>query len=164
VEVENQQELWRFTDVSMYAQSPIWFNDGRKFIFAAPSEGKKDFFRFMAVSRDGKERLLNPKEVFNQRGAPNYYSLSPNDRYLPFLREEANSDSRQLLLFDLETQEILDYCIDFQNILSYAWSPNSNQVIVFQYDKTLLVDLPTNKVYQFEKLGDYPAGWLVSSP
>lgn len=175
-DLETDQVIARIMTMDDYGNTPLWTPDGRQFIIATNmSLDKNDFYgsEFFAVSRDGEVKQLtdfiDSYEVVN---ISNSYSLSPNGKLLAFwiLTAPSQYEGTRLAVLNIETGEVINYCIQSYGSVDPIWSPDGTQLLVFIHDvqpqsipRVVLVDLIDNYAAQIAEAGDaVPMGWMGS--
>jgi hypothetical protein len=174
--LETNQVIARVMTMDDYGDTPLWTPDGRQFILATNmSLDKNDFYgsEFFAVSRDGEVKQLthfiDSYEVVN---ISNSYSLSPNGKLLAFWIATSSNRYKgtHLAVLNIETGDVINYCIQSFGSVYPIWSPDGTQVLVFIHDvqpqtipRVVLVDLMHHYAAQIAEASDaVPMGWMVS--
>jgi len=109
------------------------------------------------------------------------WSSSPDSRHIAFwldFYQEKSILEERLMMLDTETGDIVDYCIQGDEIqvatdqLSYTpapvWSPDGNSLLIenrYEIDKSrlILIDLVSHIAYQLVQ-NISPVGWVASYP
>jgi dipeptidyl aminopeptidase/acylaminoacyl peptidase len=175
-DVETNQVIARIMTMDDYGDTPVWTSDGKQFIIATNISTDKSHFygsEFFAMSRDGELKQLthfmDSHEVVN---ISNSYSLSPNGKLLAFWIWTVPSryEDTRLAVLNIETGQVINYCIQSYGSVYPIWSPDGTQLLVFVQDvqaqsipRAVLIDLLGNYAAQIAE-ADYlvPVGWMVS--
>jgi hypothetical protein len=173
-DLQSKKPLASIKDESYFYHLPIWSQDGN-FVLVAVTTRRGDIndshfiTNWFRISREGNVQQITQFETLfpdmdiDIEGA----SISPNGQLLAFeLQEKADSGVReQFALLNLETQEMIDYCIP---VGGPVWSLDSRYIAVSKMDdflnnkgpiQTILVDIQEKRAVE---IGDqvFPSGWL----
>lgn len=166
VDLETDQELWRYTDPFSVNHEPVWLPNGEGFVVTKPVPLSPEYSWISYVSRDGVERLILEDPGYT--GDPyGLFSMSPNGKFISFMwADESDPDISHLKILKLDDGTILDTCINLEKIAPYPylWSPDSQKIIALTRDSTHLYDVEDGVVYQFERIGSMLVAWLSSEP
>jgi hypothetical protein len=165
VDLNTNQELWRYEDPLVVNHQPVWLPNGEGFIVTKPVHNKPEYSWVSYVSKDGEERLVLQNEIYTD--VYGFFTMSPNGEFISYLWEEENDKSiRHLKFLQIESGEITDtkINIDFDEGYYYLWSPNSNYLLAQSGDAAYLYSVSTYEVNKFERLGHMLLAWLNNSP
>jgi len=131
---ESQQDIWRKGRANLFS-TPGWSPNGNYFAMSFMKDEVRQSDIFL-VNPDGQEIQLtdfskaypNMNEIYIED-----MEWSPNGRYISFtLTVEDNVNtikSSDLMLVDIETKQVIDYCLTFYERGHFVWSPNSEQIL-----------------------------------
>ncbi len=170
---QSKKTLAEIRDIGRFGElPPLWLPDGMSVV--APTRPDLDSPReWWLINSNGTTRQLTHfQDLYgNKFEIGNYYSLSPDGNYLAFgLSQNAESDgseSKQLLLLNLTTLDVVNTCALF-NYPKPVWSPDGQYLAV----TTLIGRKPSANVVinvkdQWiadlqEGVESKPVGWLKS--
>jgi Tol biopolymer transport system component len=175
-DLETNQVIARIMTMDDYGNTPVWTPDGKQFIIATNMSLDKNHFygkEFFAISRDGElTQLTHFMDSYEVVDISNSYSLSPNGKLLAFWIATAPSRYKgtHLAALNIETGEVINYCIQSFGSVYPIWSPDGTQLLVFLQDvqaqtipRVVLVDLIGNYAAHMAEDGYVvPVGWMVA--
>lgn len=152
-DVTNNKEL-AFQEI-VYTPIPQWSPDESYFVTSGLINiSPKDLF---AVYENGQTKRLTNFDNYFQSAEVYNFSWSPNGDYLAILLiEESDNKKASLILLNISTGVITDYCISvtiygdtYTNTFVPLWSPDSNQLIIqdwYEVDhrQILIIDILNN--------------------
>lgn len=148
------QTVWQTADVIGEYQKPVWSPNGDEVAVVASGH-------LYLVSRDGTAKSV---EVLNeyQQTQVSKTSWSPDGRYLSFW------NFSNLIIYDKQTNQVIDPCVTNEYPDYPVWSSDSQQLVVSAYlnEGGILVDLQKMVTYKLLTLVDtvYPIEWMNSIP
>ncbi len=173
-DVETSQVIARIMTMDNYGDTPVWTPDGTGFIISAnidPKDPNSYGSEFFAVSREGQlNQLTHFMDSYGAVDIHDSYSVSPNGKLLAFwiLTVPSRYEGTRLAVLNMETGEVINYCIQSYGSVNPIWSPDGTQLVVFVHDEqapgirsTVLIDLAGNYAAQIAE-DVVPAGWMVS--
>ncbi len=177
-DLRKRQPLVTLPTYDIKHDEPKWSPDGEQFVVPIQKDAKfgqtSDFYR---VQRDGKVTQLTHFANYVPHGEIHQFSWSPDSRYIAFWMtlEPSKDPIERLAVLDVETQEIINYCIPGvmfdpnQNATPPIWSPEGLlQLIISNVDvnrmaHTILVDLENNVAFQLAE-DQVPVVWEKVMP
>lgn len=170
--VINNQQITTVINMGYTLVHPIWKSDGSGLIFVKSLTGYDDkredevFF----ISSDGETKQLT--NLSNMYISPNIYSasLSPDERYLAielitnFGRKTVEVVDRRILILDMTSEELIDYCLVPEQFAHLTWSPDSrylafSQPLSDEDAQTVILDILNEETFVIaEHLR--PQGWM----
>ncbi len=155
-----------WTGISFVYDNPSWAPDSTKFVYAV-ADDKNVNNLYLVDSIMGGERVLTDLETYFHNPYKIWISQnswSPDGKKIAFVahvtQKEDGKDLSRLLVLDLESREIEDYCNPdpdnpySTNDFSHAWSPDSKYIAT----DTTIVDLGKRQAYKFPDV--YIIGWV----
>lgn len=175
-DTETNQVIARILTTDSYGDTPVWTPDGEQFIVAAnvdPKQRNSFASEFFAMSREGQLRqLTHLTDDYEEIDIPDNYSLSPDGRFVAFwIVDKPNQyEDARLAILNIETSEVMDYCIQSNYFIEPVWSPDGTQLLVVTQgshdqgvQQVVLVDLVHNYAAQLaDTENTQPVGWMVS--
>lgn len=136
-DVNARQDIARYpAEVFESLQGPVWSPDEKIFAFAmaeyydpsSPTIRKQELF---SINQDGELSRLTHLTKYYRQVSIGHFSWSPDGRYIAFAYRNPLSDNEDsIAIFDMETQEVTDYCLPGVNSPALVWSPNGKQIVV----------------------------------
>ena len=165
-----------YTGVGPYGTQPVWSPSGDAFIMSLFHEDQDNesswYTELYRISQDGEQyQVTNLRAYYTEYLFVQEYQWSPDESQVAFwLRYSLGELSKaQLAILDLETSQVINYCIDdrFGTSHELVWSPDGHQIIVnakyVEEPAVLLLDLDRQVVHRIA--GDMKAvGWLDTFP
>ena len=140
-----------------------WSPDGTKIVFEKyTAVNNKALVR---ITKDGDETILwKITDIYTNI----QFSLSPNSKYLAAWLDYS-SDKRSLSIINMETNEIIDYCIDGHIAYQFSpfWSPDNKYVAFPVFDdqkkmlSTVILDKQLGQAYKISD-NDIVFGWMAT--
>lgn len=173
-DLKNARAIAKVNDFGYTWVKPLWKSDNSGVIFVKSVVGydppdKKDEVFFLGL--DGKIKQLTKLSEFYPYAKIYSYGWSPDEHFLAFELETSFSrgqkSERKLLILNMSTLEISDYCLSPEQFTPLIWSPDSRYLAYSEMStndtsRTILIDLVGQKSFVIaEKLK--PAGWLRST-
>ena len=179
-DTEANQKVWEIETID-WGDTPVWTPDGKRFLMAGNLDPQKtrDFAdEFFAISRDGELRQLTHfMDYYHEVDIKDSYSLSPNGKLLAFwiTAKPTQFDNARLAVLNIETGEVVNYCINGDPFADNAmepsspvWSPDSSQLLVISRPlqdtkerRVVVIDVINN--YSAKINGDMePVGWMLA--
>lgn len=176
---EADQVVTRLMTLDAWGGTPLWTPDGKQVVIATSTHlGQLERIEFFVISRDGVvKQLTHFADYFEKIDILNNYRLSPNGKLVAFWIEARPSlyDGRQLAVLNLETGEVVNYCIKGDPFADNAmgpsepiWSPDSTQLLVIsripedtKVRRVIMVDIANNYAAQIDADME-PVGWMVT--
>jgi hypothetical protein len=169
----NNQPITKINDFGYTPVRPIWKSDGSGLVFVRALTGfdppiRQDEWLFLSSNGEVKQ-ITYLKEMFQ---SPSIFSasLSPDERFLAFVlatnfsRKFGEDNDVRLLVLDMSTMELMDYCLTAEHFSRLIWSPDSRYLAFSQPMKnddvqTLVLDVMNGSAFV---VADYlrPEGWL----
>jgi hypothetical protein len=150
-DVTTKQILWQTLTVGKNFDKPVWSPIGDEIAVFGDS--------LYIIDRNGQATTIlnsNPSNFILN------LSWSPDGLHIAFW------NSYKLMVYNQQTGQITDYCIENKYPISPIWSPSSQQIIVSSdlYEGPVLVDIQKNTVHRLMSIPDvtYPLGWMNSVP
>jgi hypothetical protein len=201
-DIENEKEISHLPGITSYSHTPKWSPDGNSFVINStltildprkkhPNPERigtdQELFR---ISRDGKIEQLSYFTSLYDKVNIGYYNWSPDGRYIAFWVQVEPDEYRdlypnlgeypmeRLAVLDVETREIINYCIPGNAHLAWSsapiWSPESNQILVEGYykgdykkgntneitDRVIIIDIDLEFAAQITE-NQTPRGWMI---
>jgi Tol biopolymer transport system component len=153
-DVVSQKDLWKSPGGE--DNRPVWSPNGKD--VAVVGEGQ-----LYLVDRYGDAKPVLPIDVRQQVASP---SWSPDGRYIAFWNSSEQA-TYSLIIYEIQTGKLTNYCITNPYHDVPLWSPNSQQVIVNKNVDTgsILIDLPQKAAYKIQELPNTTIlGWMNSLP
>lgn len=160
---------WRtvvWAGFSFVYDNPSWSADSSKFVYAVEDEEIINNLYMVYSDMGGEVVLTDMKTFYNDpyKVWISQNSWSPDGKKIAFVahvtQKENGKDLSRLLVLDLESREIEDYCNpdpdnpNATNDLSHAWSPDSKYIAT----DTTIVDLGKRQAYKVPDA--YIIGWV----
>jgi WD40 repeat protein len=146
------KKLWQPPFLGFDFDKPEWSPDGNE--VAIITNGQ-----LYIINRSGRAMPILDENSHNQISK---VSWSPNGQYVAFW------NSYKFMIYDKQTGQVTDYCIENEYPNVPLWSPNSEQFVI---DASLgkggeLIDIKKNIGYKLLGIVDttYPVGWMNSLP
>jgi hypothetical protein len=170
-EIATDKILWQSAKDNMatiYANQPRWSPNGLFFAIPVWDEAGNGKFRFLAVSREGREIMTD--EVFQSNPESPYvnFTWSDSGNYLVFWNSVENV-GKQLIIWDVASNQFIDTGFTTLNDPSLpVFSPDEAQFIVNvrilianeNFNRVnYLVDMVSGKAIQLD-LELFPVAWL----
>lgn len=172
-DLKNNSTITKINDFGYTLVRPIWKADGSGVVFVKSLVGydppeKKDEVFFLGL--DGNIRQLTKLSDSYPYARIDSYGWSPNEHFLAlaltihFTGKQIGE--RKLLILNMSTLEISDYCLSPEQFTPFIWSPDSRYlaftgISANKTSQTVLLDLVNPNAFVIdEKLK--PAGWLRS--
>lgn len=171
--VTKQTQVTKIDNFGYTLVHPIWKLDGSGFVFVKSLTGydppvRQDEIFFLSSSGEIKQ-LTELSDIYP---SPNIYSarISPDERLLAF--EIVTNFSRKteepaiwrVLILDMVTLEIYDYCLTTEQFAHLTWSPDSrylafSQPLSGEEIQTVVLDMLRGEAFVVAK-NLQPEGWL----
>jgi len=161
-DVINKKILWQSPFSGFEYEQPVWSPAGDEVAISVSD-------RLYIISRSAQARLIFDD---SQSRFLDHLAWSPDGRYIAFRSFPKSSPKGSVMVYDLQTKQVVDYCIISDNIDDTpVWSPDSHQLIVAVrkevdgslVDLLILVDIEKNTAYQIPiTMGLSP--WMKSLP
>ncbi len=139
-----------------YGDLPKWSRSGDEIAMV-------DHGEIYIIKQNGKG---NKTQIFDTRNKILAFSWSPDGHYVSlFTKIEGTPERRNLMLLDLQTNQVIDYCLE-DNAISEdfppIWSPNS-QMFYYYSDSgtTIFVDTKQQLAYKLTEV-PVPILWMSS--
>ena len=157
---------------SVASPMPVWSPDNSQFAFIG-HDSSQPGFELYRVSLDGKtEQLTNLSSIALLRGMP--FSWSPGGQKIVLLVDELPATGpRNVAVLDVETKDMIDFCISVGVGLSEEsypplWSPDERQFLVTDWfddwqSRVILVDITQGVAVQVAENVEV-VGWMVKEP
>jgi Tol biopolymer transport system component len=164
---------------------PNWSPDGSKLLMVKEAglvydENNDQHEEFFIITNDGEvEQITHFNDSFAQSRI-GYFDWSPNGGYVAFwFQNKAITYDEYLSILDMETQEVVTYCLTHDKRQGYApppiWSPDGNSIIIkrVRYPDPDDVNSKVREIFLINlnqgfaaKLGEAmnPLGWLINKP
>lgn len=150
----NYYPLWSLDQTELYV--PLI----DKWDKSKPDDFVYDFFR---LNKDGQVKQLTEFRAISDNVYIGYASLSPDGKKIAFWLQ-MDSSKEQLAILDLDTKQIINYCIPGSY---HIWSLDSRYLAVHnQYEpnagRVILIDTKegwATQIAEIRPIG-WPAGWL----
>lgn len=144
----------RVSTFPQYTDQAIW-SQNSKFAIVPVWLGKQ--YGLIRIERDGKWDVIVEGQV-------DQYSISPDSRLLAYwLRTGDIDDTSRLYIKNLETDDVLDYCLTTNAPVGMVWSPDSRDLAIsFAYAGkpiTTIIDFEQRVAVRAEDVS-IPVGWL----
>ena len=158
-DIPSNKEIVRIPQVGFgdYGFPAAWSSDSEQVIIRV-LQGR-DQYNLVSIHKDGQVETILPKNT----GA---FSLSPDNKHLVFWLYDEARKNWSLSTMNLQTKEVVDYCIKSKYFpKTPIWSPDSqNLVIEVSSDNgentvASLIDLEKNLAVQIAEDAK-PVGWL----
>ena len=175
--VAKNQQVTKISDFGYTLVHPVWKLDGSGLVFVKsltdhdPSKRQQDELFFL--SSGGEIKLLTKLSDMYSSPSIDSASLSPDARFLAFeivtnfrLKVGSSNSDRRILILDMATLELIDYCLVPEQFAQLTWSPDSrylafSQPLSSEDAQTLVLDVLNGSVFvAAEHLR--PEGWLNS--
>jgi len=157
-DIARDQIIWEPQPPVSSFEMPKWSPDGKRV-----AEGASGYLYI--IDRDGQATAV-PK--LNPLKGVAHFSWSPDGRYIAVW----NSDRPQhyiLMVYDLQSEKLMDTCIEDVYPSSPVWSPDSQQIIVninVNKGEPVLFDIQKEASYLLKSIPKivYPSDWMNSMP
>ena len=165
----------RITEVNKFGYTfvwPIWKSDSSGVVYVKSIEGynppeNKDEWFFLG--KGGKVKQLTDLSSYFHNSRIFSYSLSPDEKFLAFVLQVDKEGERwenKLLILNMITLEIRDYCFSPEQLAPLVWSIDSNNLAFSRRlnDKTsdtVVIDLFAQKAF-FIAGNSQPLVWFNS--
>ena len=157
----SQQVLWE-TSMPDGLGNVEWSPDGQQFALMIG-------YDLYIIQADGQVVDILKKEEFGYFNGWSY-DWSPNGEYIGFrsLKEGSLDSPASMMVNNLKSKKVVDYCLEGYRNDGLGWSPDSTQLITGSSVGIggTLIDLLTNRSYKLVDIPGvlYPAGWMYSLP
>lgn len=167
-EISSNRLLYTSNTRYFYWETPQWSPNGEFLSFTNRGDGSETF-KFIAVDRNGKERITEENFYIDEPGF-SFSHWSPNGKYLSILTA-VSEGKEQIVLWNPETNQITNPAVPAKYFLDFPkFSPNEEQFIINATEdseenpKTInyLVDLSSGKVTELD-LNLKPMAWLKTN-
>lgn len=160
---------WRtvvWAGFSFVYDNPSWSADSSKFVYAVEDDEIINNLYMVYSDMGGEVALTDMKTFYNDpyKVWISQNSWSPDGKKIAFVahvtQKEGSKDLSRLLVLDLESRQIEDYCNpdpdnpNATNDFSHAWSPDSKYIST----DTTIVDLDKRQAYKIPDV--YIIGWV----
>ena len=176
-DVNTGQEIAKLFPWEYTIEPAKWSPDGSRFVtaHAVIEQGVSTWHQeIFSVSYDGEIEQLTYFNDMYESPRIGTMSWSPDSQYVAFwFMDYLNDDYETLAVLDIETQEVVNYCIpgnQFQSITAAPiWSPSSQQLLVKNtlengnQSRVILVDISQGFAAQIAENME-PVGWLKKAP
>jgi hypothetical protein len=154
--------------VKSFNYYPLWSLDQTEFYVPLIDKWDKskpdDFvYDFFSLNKNGRAKQLTEFRTISDNVNIGYASLSPDGKKIAF-GLQMNSSKEQLAVLDLDTKQVINYCIPGSY---HIWSLDSRYLAVQdQYEpnagRVILIDMKEGwaaQIAEIKPIG-WPAGWL----
>jgi hypothetical protein len=187
-DLQADKQLWRFSYQQAHHMTfrPRWSPDGNWLAVAGQLMSMNDVlanknrlleqhYELFLISKNGQASQITNFSGAYQKAVLSDLSWSPNGQYLSFwLQSEPGDSSNHLIVFDLESWQMTDYCLYSSELIRPTiWSPDSHQLATNCHSEDcgmVILDIFSKRVFDFpkESVPDLsnlePIGWMATTP
>ena len=169
---ENSRRIAEVNNFGHTTVRPLWKSDSSGVVFVKSKEGydppkKQDEWYFWGV--DGKLKQLTNLSKYFQKEEIYSNNWSPDEHFLAFLLTSnlgGTKWDRRLLILNMDTLEISDYCFAPEQFSPLVWSPDSrylafSELLADDTSRTVLVDMVDRSAVVIAE-NSSPVVWLNS--
>ena len=145
------RDITKYDDSASARVGSVTRLPGDVYFYERLAVGENQFKLYMRHGLDGKEVLLvDPEELTKKNGKPhaiNYYTVSPNGRYLAYGISQQGTEAASLYVKDLKTGKLMGTPISRGDFASVDWSADSHWMH-FNLLQEMKPGMPATEKYQ----------------
>jgi hypothetical protein len=173
-DLQAQKALAKVEDLYPFLNHPVWSNDGKKFVVSVATYrnmvNDDSIDEVFSISRDGQIQQITHFGDFYSNVHIETGSLSPDGKFLAInvTYDHPGPDQKySFLVINLETQEVIDYCIPPDSGNTAFWSLDNRYLAVGELGKSgqviqsILINMQNATATQISDSA-FPIGWMIS--